>query len=286
MNGDTPPVPPPPTRESCSEAAAMAGPNPQTASPTPGDGIVEIKNAGFQLHCKPGETMLFPIEQQNAFYSSRFFGVDKVLADLHYTCYSAGAPRFLVDKIMDILRASKKDGFRIDHPMITKRESLMKRLQLSLNSPPPEAINVNLESGLKTTILRFDLMDRMQRHLSGPTYAEYPTHPQGTPHTSPFGAIEISQPQYSCFTSSNWYRDALKMYAPLLATGEYILHPLIGYMDKTGVDSSIEKNSLEPVAVTSAILPQAEREKVENWILLGYIPSLKWLRQQKSKTTT
>ena len=33
--------------------------------------------------------------------------------------------------------------------------------------------------------------------------------------------------------------------------GAYILHPIIVYMDKTGVDHS-EKNSLEPVAMTSS----------------------------------
>ena len=50
-------------------------------------------------------------------------------------------------------------------------------------------------------------------------------------------------------------------------------HPIILYMDRTGHDMK-EKNSTEPVMVTSAIINQAEREKHSNWFIIGLVPNL------------
>lgn len=65
-----------------------------------------------------------------------------------------------------------------------------------------------------------------------------------------------------------------------------MVHPWVMYGDKTGTDK-IEKNSLEPFAISSAILCQASREDVSNWVILGYIPNLKATRgKKKLKSTT
>ncbi|CAJ1929995.1 unnamed protein product [Cylindrotheca closterium] len=287
---------------SCTSSLAVNAPLPISDGRTNGSPqtFVENHHTSTVMGCKfnsiVGEVYGFPIDEQQRMFSNQFHPVDTVMAKLHYECYKAGAPQFLPDKFISIVQeAHQQFGFDLSSPFLTKRDSLMARIKKTVGASAPTPTNVNLESGLKTVIYRFDLHQRLQDHLISSTFADYenlsiPTPPNN--EDSPFGLATISSDSrvhndLASFASGEWYRQATQMphYKQKLDSGKYLLHPLVAYMDKTGVDK-IEKISVEPVAVTSADLDQTSREKAENWVLLGYVPSLKWLRQQRSPTTT
>ncbi|CAJ1952653.1 unnamed protein product [Cylindrotheca closterium] len=249
---------------------------------------------GCKLNSEIGKVYNFPMEEQQRQFSNQFLPADKVLAKIHFECYQAGSPLYLPDRIIGILQEANWTyaGFHLGSPYITKRESLLKRIEKTVGASPPTVLDVNLESGLRTRIHRFDFQARLQDHLMSNVFADYGNLSIRTPQdkdVSPFintmdGALE-EPPTIPDFVSGEWYKKALEMYKLDLDSGDYLLHPLVAYMDKTGIDR-IEKNGLEPFAVTSANLSQGSREIAENWILLGYVPSLKWLKHQHSPTTT
>jgi hypothetical protein len=63
------------------------------------------------------------------------------------------------------------------------------------------------------------------------------------------------------------------MYENQLHAGEYMLHPLTLYTDKTGADG-IMKNTLEPLVCTSTLLTAKTRQDCNNWFVIGYLPNL------------
>jgi len=166
--------------------------------------------------------------------------MDKVLAKIHYTCDQAGAPRYLADEILSIIKEETK-YHQFDISNTTQRESLMARIEKSIKAKPVQAIPVLLESGNTTTVYRFDFMDRLQRHLMSPIFANLDNIklPTKGHEKSPF-KLPSPPRDFSDITNGEWYRKALNMYNHHLSTGKYVLHPLILYGDKTGVDK-IEK---------------------------------------------
>ena len=284
------PIKDPPT---CSEATVAAQANVDPHHPTTlpdfptkaGSRTINLKigvsSCEEDIQYTIGEPFEFPIQTQMALYSDRFFGVDKVLAKFHHTCYQAGAPRYLADELIKVLQnGATQYGFTLSDPRITQRPSLLKRLQQTIPAPPPKAIKVNLESGFSTTVFAFDFQDQLQRHLLSPAFANYDNLQFSAPDTaedSPFDCHAVHKEcSYSDICSAQWYQDALQMYHEDLTTGTFMLHPFIAYMDKTGVDK-VDRTSLEPIAITSALLTQEARENVDNWIHLGFVPNQKWI---------
>ena len=213
-----------------------------------------------------GQPRLYTIDNQIQHTTSnmKIDPIDKVLAKIHHTCDQAGAPRYLADDILSIVRKETElNKFNISKT--TQRESLMARIEKSIKAKPVQAITVVLESGRTTTVYRFDFMDRLQRHLMSPVYANLDNInlPTKGCENSPF---ELPSPpqDYSDMTNGEWYSKALEKYKHLLSSGKYILHPLILYGDKTGVDS-IEKNSLEPMPYH----PQISHKRPEKIPIIG-----------------
>ena len=99
---------------------------------------------------------------------------DRVLARIHQKCNQVGAPRYLVDDILAILKEETlAHCFNILESSITQRKSLFQRLQDAINVEPVEEIPVLLESGLKTTVYRFNFIDMLQRHLLSSVFADF-----------------------------------------------------------------------------------------------------------------
>ena len=78
---------------------------------------------------------------------------------------------------------------------------------------------------------------------------------------------------YSSSTKSQWYHGTCHKYQTQLESGNYMLHPLTLYIDKTGTDR-IMKNSLEPLVCTSTILTTKARQDTNNWFVIGFIPNM------------
>ena len=206
----------------------------------------------------------------------------RVMAQLYSTADSAGAPKYLVDELMNILKAANSDhGFQPTDPDITTRKPFMKSLQQTFGVPPPEEIPIKLEVGRTVTVSRNCFPRLLQDHLLSDTYRSLSNLDLPDPN-QPFSSKPTPPMTYDNITQSYWFRQAYLQHQQELDSGTAILHPLIIYMDKTGVDQ-IMKNSLEPVACTSALLNQSQRQDIRNWMVLGFIPNLSSKKRKKAR---
>jgi hypothetical protein len=211
--------------------------------------------------------------QLDQFYLQTTLSVpERVMAQLYLISDSAGAPKYLVDKLMSCLRTGIHNGFDIHDPLLpSTRETFMARLQASSSLPPPEAVRVQLESGSYCTVWRNCFPKLLQDHLLSECFSQisFLDLPNSS---SPFRSEPSSPVNHSSFARSDWFYHTYSHYRTQLDTGKYMLHPLILYIDKTGVDG-IMKNTVEPLVCTSALLNQEQRQDTKNWIVLGYLPN-------------
>ncbi|CAJ1934892.1 unnamed protein product [Cylindrotheca closterium] len=91
---------------------------------------------GCKLNSEIGKVYNFPMEEQQRQFSNQFLPADKVLAKIHFECYQAGSPLYLPDRIIGILQEANWTyaGFHLGSPYITKRESLLKRIEKTVGA--------------------------------------------------------------------------------------------------------------------------------------------------------
>ena len=155
------------------------------------------------------------------------------MSRLYKTSDDAGAPKYLVDKLLDIVK--EEMGNNNFDPMlgdVSRRRSFFPRVQRLLKIPAPEAITVPLETGEEVIVYRFDFAERFQRHLLSTPYSRLSNlslPDPGNPWSST--ATGVQAPTYSTTTQSQWYRDTSNMFHDQLASGHYMLHPICLYID-------------------------------------------------------
>ena len=262
--------------------------NHQTAS-----GILDhsesIKALGLSFNLRIGETSDFSFAKQiHESVLTRTTPSQRVQATIHHMCHKAGAPRYLAGDILHYLHEEIiKNRINLrDSRTLVKPEKLMECFQEGLGIEPLEALPITLESGFRTTVFRFHIKDMMQRHLLSHVFADMKNINLDNPD-EPFSGNQTNKLplDYTDLNNGHWYKEAVTKYSELLRDGEHILHPWVLYGDKTGVDK-VEKNTLEPIAISSSNLTRPVRETASNWILLGYIPNLKTLHKERSRSTT
>ncbi|CAJ1950960.1 unnamed protein product [Cylindrotheca closterium] len=244
----------------------------------------------LQFNMGLGQCQKVSMVEQLQYDISGISDEDRFLATFHHKCQQAGAPRYLSEELLRLVSDESLKGnidFTAPEFNVT-RKPVLKRLQEVMQTEPVEEIPITLESGFKTTIYRLNFLDMITRHLRGSLFANL--HDISLPIKdghNPFADMAAIPEacDYKDLTDGHWYQEAVKMYLDLLKTGKYKLHPWIIYGDKTGTDR-IEKNSLEPFAICSAELTIEKRGDADSWMLLGYIPNLKTVHKEASKSTT
>ena len=178
--------------------------------------INKVKAMGMEFNIALGQCRNYTVEEQIGHTTSSISQSDRVLARIHQKCNQVGAPRYLVDDILAILKEETlAHRFNILESSITQRKSLFQRLQDAINVEPVEEIPVLLESGLKTTVYRFNFIDMLQRHLLSSVFADFGELNLPIPDkNAPFNNHSNSVPpfDFSDMTNGEWYQDAIKKY--------------------------------------------------------------------------
>ncbi len=208
---------------------------------------------------------------------------DLTMAGLYRTCKAAGAPLYLMDQVMDkIVHALATGALRME--MVTQRASLIGRTQRMLKVPSSEKIAVQLESEDTVYGYRYNFMDMYKEHLQGEAFANIDNLVLGNrnnlwqcvPEDPPSALGEINQ--------SHWFNRTARIYEEELRSGNFILDPLMLYINKMGTDRMQRRNSLEPLMFTLTLLSREAQEQSRNWKPLGLIPNLSSTSSAKRKT--
>jgi hypothetical protein len=126
---------------------------PANASVTPATGLESVK------------AFLLPAEFDKGRYC--FTNNDRAMIRFYSLCDNAGSPRYLMDQVLAQLRIEiSGNQFDPSHSSLTKRDAFMSRMHRKFPSPPPEPIQVQLESFSEPiTMYRFDALQMLQEHL-------------------------------------------------------------------------------------------------------------------------
>jgi hypothetical protein len=218
-----------------------------------------------------GKVVTITMQEQN----SRVVATphDRSMARIYQVCDQAGSPRYLADLIITQLRKETlQNGFDPCHSSITRRDAFMHRATKSTGSIPPEAIRITLESGQTVTVLRFPFRQQLQEHLLSSVFSDLKNLSVNT--SDPWGFYTKNGLILKDFLDGTWYPTTYELFRrSKVDLHNYILHCVIGYVDKTHGDG-IEKNSLEPFMMTSAGAKQAIREDSKSWFCVGFVPNL------------
>lgn len=204
---------------------------------------------------------------------SCFTSEELAMAKLYHLCDKAGSPKYLLDDIIKVIRNEMSTtGFNPLSTTLPSRKSLLNKAQTATSISAPIPVTVDLERGKSVIVWRNAFPQLLQDHLLSDSFGDTslldipdPNHPFSS---KPVGGL----PTHSTLFHSYWYHKTYAKEASKIDTGRFILHPLILYIDKTGVDG-IMKNTVEPLVCTSAVLNQSQRQDTKNWIVLGFIPS-------------
>jgi hypothetical protein len=169
------------------------------------------------------------------------------------------------------MEETANNNFSLTQSGMTQRRTFFARAQSRLNIPLPEPHPIKLEGGEKVIVYRFDVKEKLARHLVSPVYGDLSD--LALPDADNCWSSFPTTTDNSCLTRSRWYKDTCEVHREELLGGKTLLHPLTIYIDKTGVDR-IQKNALEPLVCTSSLLSAKAKRDPKNWFVLGYVPNL------------
>jgi hypothetical protein len=235
-----------------------------------------------------GEAFVIPSDFQKGRFC--FTTNDRSMMRMYNLCDEAGSPRYLMDQLLTQLKVEmKRNQFDPTHFSITKRDAFMARMHRKFPSPPPEAIQVQLESFPEpVTIYRFDAIQQLQAHLL--RHDLYGNLEKLNVHPDHRWDQSFLPP--SCHmrevTDSAWYKDEVSAtIVDTIATipsdldnggsankSQYqsFLFPVEQYQDATGNDNK-ESSSLEPVMLGGGLLKSEFNGDHRSRFIIGYIPS-------------
>lgn len=218
-----------------------------------------------------GRVVTITMESQN----NRVVSVptDRSMARIYLMCDDAGCPRYLADSLITQLRKEiVHNSFNPLSGSITRRDSFMLRALKSTGTAPPEAIPITLESGQKVTVFRFPFKQVVQEHLLSDVFADLDNLSVNA--SDPWGKYTKDGCILQDFHDGTWYPESYARYLSSKSNPEdYIFNSCKIYADRTHGDG-IEKNSLEPIMMTSSIIRQFKREDSKSWVCLGFVPNL------------
>jgi hypothetical protein len=209
--------------------------------------------------------------------------MDGVMAQMFKVCDDAGAPLYLCDKLMDVIRRADNNNI-FDPSKSSRRASFIARAQKKFRLPQAVKVPVKLEGGNTVHVCRYNFINMYQEHLRGEAFANEENLVLQDEDSlwecrpSDRGGHRFDEINYAC-----WYRRTAEKYRQQLDSGNYVLDCLMIYADKTGTDQ-MQRHSLEPVMFTSTILNKETREKSWAWKPLGLIPNLSSTSSAKRAT--
>ena len=236
-----------------------------------------------------GEAYLLPPQYDKGRFC--FTNQDRAMMRLYNLGDQAGAPRFLVDQILSqVKHEMNRNQFDPRHASITKRDAFMARMHRKFPSPPPERIQVQLESFPEpVTVYRFDVIEQLKQHLI--RFDLYGDLNKLNVHPDHRWDQSILPPSTHMreVTDGSWYKKAVSKYIggqsthlppsdledTLSTEDQYasFVITLEQYQDSTGTDNK-ESYSLEPVVMSTGLLKAEFNANPSSRFIIGYIPSL------------
>jgi hypothetical protein len=193
-----------------------------------------------------------------------------------------------MDQVLAQLRIEiSRNQFDPSHSSLTKRDAFMGRMHSKFPSPPPEPIQVQLESFSEPiTMYRFNALQMLQEHLlRSDLYGDvnklnvHPEHRWDQTFLPPSSHMRE-------VTDGSWYKQVISKYikretvhpqSDLDSVEEDLYQPFVIslelYQDATGTDNK-EGFSLEPVVLTTGLLKSKFNSDHHSRFIIGYMPSL------------
>jgi hypothetical protein len=89
-------------------------------------------------------------------------------------------------------------------PFLPKRKTLLLRSQQAINIPPPQKVEIQLESGHQVSVMRNSFVHLLQEHLVSPVSSDLSN--LDLPSSSdPFSSKPSSIPSHTSLIDSRWY---------------------------------------------------------------------------------
>ncbi len=262
-------------------------PTPTLNSPTATQGIITAAPPDIGLHT--GDAYFLPQDFNRGQHV--FTNTDSSMMKLYDTCDKAGAPRYLMDKVISQIKSEMSmNNFNPLNPTIKKRDAFMKQMHRKFPTPNSEPIDVQLESFPEpVTMYRFDFIKQLQFHLlNSELYADidklnvHPDHrwdqtkpppnshmreiPDGTFYKKVIGMYLVD---HDSTTSPDDLEENDPNESEPFAPFVIILEQ---YQDSTGTDKK-EGFSLEPVVMSTLLLQASFTGDHRSRFLIGYIPN-------------
>jgi hypothetical protein len=247
---------------------------PANASATPATGL------------QSGKAFLLPADFDKGQYC--FTNNDRSMMRFYSLCAdNAGFPRYLMDQVLAQLRIERsRNQFDPSHSSLTKRDVFMGRMHRKFQSPPPEPIQVQLESSSEPiTMYCFNALQMLQEHLlQSDLYGDvnklnvHSEHRWDQTFLPPLSHMRE-------VTEGSWYKQVISKYikretvhqhSDLDSVEEDPYQPFVIflelYQDATGTDNK-EGFSLAPVVLTTGLLKSKFNSDHLSRFIIGYIPS-------------
>jgi hypothetical protein len=271
------PPPMPPLGLMVQQTASLQSNLPTTKEVTPTE----------QTGLESGKAFLVPSKFDKGRYC--FTNNDRAMMRLYSLCDQAGSPRYLLDQVLAELKVEiSRNQFDPSHTSITKREAFMARMHRKFPSPPPEPIQVQLESFSEpVTVYWFSAIQQLQQHLLRcDVYGDVKKMNVNPQHQWDQSFLPPSSHMREV-TDGSWHKQVIyikeeTVHPPSdlnLSAGSTVEDPhqpflitLEQYQDSTGTYDK-ESFSLEPVVLTTGLLKAKFNSDHRSRFIIGYIPS-------------
>lgn len=178
---------------------------------------------------------------------------------------SSGAPRYLYDRVIRMVKKHLKRGF--NYRRAKQRDKVMAIVREKMSIPEPVSVPVG-----NSQVIKFPFLEMVTDLLTSDVFAD----PANLcVNKDPSQYFDIFQPPTSDkvneVLATPWYvRTCQKLVVePEL---DFVI-PLILYTDRTGTDA-LQRYSLEPWLFTTPLLRRTTREMAKSWRHLGFTPKI------------
>ena len=233
---------------------------------------------------------------------------ERLMVRLCDVARQAKAPLYLVDAIVEIVQDEARGGLDLKTPML-KREAFLGHLLSRFKVDPPEMYRVELETnqhkdvpygpekpppkppqlidrkkekmklykapGLDVTyVFKFKFREQLESLLFDPSVMSNMENFIGCVNPDdPFARYRPLFGKLDEIVDGRWFQRTWDACFKKLGHQNFLVIPLIIYLDKTGTDK-FQRHGMEPLLLMLGIMNRAARNKAEFKRLLGYLPDL------------
>lgn len=213
---------------------------------------------------------------------------------------SVSAPLYLLDEILKVLHEESSNGTSITDLLLLSRKSFLQSLQKRFKVPRPIATFISLEGistmdrnyvrgpGESLSVVHYNFLAQMNELLSDFHLFGCTENLRGCMNVDKMGRsrfdpyIPSGQGSVDDVHDGSWYQSTVQSLYDSFGNGNWIVVPVIMYLDKTGTDRMM-RYGMEPVMFTTTLLNRSTRNNPQSWKVLGFIPDLDALKSSASK---